>query len=153
MEIARNGSVLTNDLVKGINTNTYGGTLIVTNVGSSPLQVGDSFKLFAATNYTGTFTSIVYPAGYTFTNTLASNGMITVLTSPAATPTPLNYTNLGGGVLEFSWTGAFKLQQQTNSASVGLKTNWVDYPDLSNPVQVTNNPAIPTTFFRLISTP
>jgi uncharacterized repeat protein (TIGR02543 family) len=151
MEIGRNGAVLTNDLVTGLTTVTYGGTLVVTNIGSSDLQVGDTFQLFAASTRSGSFTTIEYPSGYTFTDNLATSGSITVLTVPA--PPTLNYTNLGSGVLEFSWTGGFKLQQQTNSLSVGLNTNWVDHPDLSNPVQVTNNPAIPTTFFRLISTP
>jgi autotransporter-associated beta strand protein len=154
MEIANNSNVLTNDQVAGISTVTYGGTLIVTNVGSSPLQVGNSFKLFAAGTYASTFTNIVYPAGYTFTDTLATDGSITVLTVSSGGSPTLGYTNLGSGVLEFSWTGGYRLQWQTNaSPTVGLNTNWVDYPDASNPVSVTNNPALSSTFFRLISTP
>jgi hypothetical protein len=39
---------------------------------------------------------------------------------------------------------------QTNALSVGLSTNWVDYPGGdTSPVSVTNDPAIATTFFGL----
>ncbi|MCX6930654.1 MAG: autotransporter-associated beta strand repeat-containing protein, partial [Verrucomicrobia bacterium] len=86
IEIARNGSALTNDLVTGIKTNTYGGTLIVRNVGSSPLQVGDSFQLFSANRYADAFTQIIYPDGYKFTNTLAVDGRIWVAAVTPTTP-------------------------------------------------------------------
>jgi len=87
MEIARNGAVLTYDLVAGIQTNTYGGTLIVTNIGGSPLQVGDSFQLFSADKYDGTFANIIYPDGYVFTNSLAVDGRIWVsAVVPSAPP-------------------------------------------------------------------
>ena len=79
MEIGRNGTVLTNDLVAGIGALTYGGTLIVTNLGGSPLQAGDSFQLFAANSRAGAFASIVYPAGCMFTNSLATDGRIRVV--------------------------------------------------------------------------
>lgn len=56
-------------------------------------------------------------------------------------------------MLTFSWAEAgYKLQAQTNSQSVGLSTNWGDYPGGgTSPVSVTNNPANPAVFFRLIS--
>jgi hypothetical protein len=155
MEIARNGAVLTKDQVAGINTLTYGGTLIVTNVGGSALQVGDSFKLFAATNYSSAFTSIVYPAGYTFTDNLASSGTITVLTAPVTTPPTLSCAPSGGNWV-FTWaSGGFKLQTQTNNLTAGLSTNWVDVPGgntsgVTVPAPITGNPAV---FFRLISAP
>lgn len=156
MEIARNGSSVTNDQVNGISTLNYGGTLVVTNIGSSALQVGDSFKLFAATTYGATaFTNIVYPAGYTFTDNLASSGTITVLTVPSTGSPVLGYTPSGANWV-FNWSGSgFKLQTQTNSLSVGLGTNWSDVPGgntsgVSVPAPVVGNPAV---FFRLISTP
>jgi hypothetical protein len=43
------------------------------------------------------------------------------------------------------------LQWQTNALNTGLSDNWSDYPDASNPVNVTVNPAIPSAFFRLRS--
>ncbi len=45
------------DKVQGIRTLTMNGTLYVTNNGAA-LQSGDSFTLFAATNYSGEFTAI-----------------------------------------------------------------------------------------------
>ena len=60
----------------------------------------------------------------------------------------LNYTNLGGGVLRFSWTGGGTLQSQTNSLAVGLGTNWVDCSG-SSPVTVTVDPTLGSIFYRL----
>ena len=65
-------------------------------------------------------------------------------------PPTLNVSQ-AGNVLNFSWMGLFKLQSQTNTLSLGLSTNWYDYPDTSNPVSETIDPANPTVFFRLIS--
>lgn len=66
---------------------------------------------------------------------------------------PLNWTNTGSG-LRFSWSGGFKLQAQTNSLNVGLRTNWADYPGGgTSPVTVPIDAAQGTVFFRLISTP
>jgi autotransporter-associated beta strand protein len=131
MEIARNGTVLTNDLVTGVKTNTYGGTLIVTNVGSSPLQVGDAFKLFAATNYAGTFASIVYPVGYTFSNSLAVDGTIKVLTVPVSTPPNFpagSVVKLPDGNFSLMATGAvgapYRLWASTNVTLTPITNLW-----------------------------
>jgi autotransporter-associated beta strand protein len=47
----------TNNLVRGVTTLSYGGSLVLSNF-SGTLARGDSFKLFNATTYTGTFSSI-----------------------------------------------------------------------------------------------
>lgn len=47
--------------IAGVGAITYGGTLTVTNLGN-PLVVGDTFTLFQATNYSGSFTNLVLPA-------------------------------------------------------------------------------------------
>ena len=47
----------TSDLITGVNTLVYGGTLSVTNVGGT-LTNGASFTLFSATTYQGSFSSI-----------------------------------------------------------------------------------------------
>ncbi len=67
-------------------------------------------------------------------------------------PIPLSVSQ-AGNVLTFSWTNAaFRLQSQTNALSVGLNTNWTDYPGgSSSPANVTNNPANPAVFFRLLA--
>ena len=147
MEVARNGAVLSNDRISGVVTNTYGGTLIVTNVGSSALQPGDSFKLFSAAVYTGAFTNIVYPAGYTWTNSLAVDGTVSVVA--VSGPPTLQYT-FSGSSLTFTWTGSYKLQAQTNSLEVGISKNWYDVvgggtSGVSVPVSAANG----TVFFRL----
>ena len=59
---------------------------------------------------------------------MATDGSITVQTVTQVTQPTLDFTPTGTGGLQFSWTGSFKLQVQTNSLAVGLSTNWVDYP-------------------------
>lgn len=126
---------------------TYGGTITVVNLGPT-LALGDSFPVFPAGG-TGTAT-VVGDAGAGLAFSLnPATGVVSVVAAP--TSTTLHFTDLGGGVYQFSWTGAFKLQYQTNPASVGLANNWMDYPNPSNPINVTNNLAVPTAFFRLIS--
>lgn len=125
---------------------TYGGTLVVTNLGGT-LAPGDTFKLFNFGNNPGSFTSVVLPAGVVWTNNLAVDGTIQVLSVGAPT---LSFSNSAPNVITFNWTGSYKLQWQTNALNVGLNTNWVDYPGGgTSPVSVTNDSAIPSAFFRL----
>ena len=134
-------------LVTGILTNTYGGTLVVTNVGTGALQVGDTFKLFTAATYLGAFTNLVYPAGYTWTNNLAVDGTIGIQ-GLAGSPT-LNYS-ASGNHLTFTWTGSYKLQAQTNALDVGVTSKWFDVPGgASSPVTIPVNPANGCVFYRL----
>jgi hypothetical protein len=141
--------VQSNDLVvvNGGLTNTGTGTLTVVNLGPA-LAVGDRFTLFnkpveygAALNVTG--------AGVNWINDLAVDGSISV-TAPT-----LNFINLGGTSwtdLQFSWTGSYKLQFQTNSINVGLSTNWMDWDVTNNPLIISiNNAMTRTVFFRLVS--
>ncbi len=79
MEI--NKSTATSDLVKGITTLTYGGTLNVTNLAGT-LAAGDTFTLFTATSYSGNFATINLPTLgtglYWNTANLTANGTISV---------------------------------------------------------------------------
>ena len=76
-----------------------------------------------------------------------------VAASVPVLPIPLTVSK-SGNVLTFSWPDAsFNMQSQTNTLGVGLQTNsasWVNYPDTSNPLNVTIDPLAPTVFFRLI---
>jgi autotransporter-associated beta strand protein len=124
MQIARNGSVLTNDGVLGLGSVNFGGVIIVTNVGTGPLYAGDSFKLFTAANYGGGITNLVLPGGgYTWTNQLLLNGSITVLTSPFAPGPPAFKTPaVRGGDLILQGTngnanGTYYIVASTNIAS------------------------------------
>jgi fibronectin-binding autotransporter adhesin len=162
MEVARNGATLTNDLVDALtSTVDYGlgvgggSVLRIVNVGSSPLQPGDTFKLYNAATYTGAFDAIEVPAGYTFTNNLAVDGTVGVASVPAVvTPTPTNITyTVTGNELVLSWPNGqgWKLQSQTNALSTGIATNWTDVsPAPSSPYTNTVNPANPTVFYRLV---
>jgi autotransporter-associated beta strand protein len=136
------GVAVSNDFVNITGALNYGGILSVTNIGATNPPVGATYRVFP-TGGSGSFASIVASPGL---NVEFADGLLTVV---SGTPPTLNYTLLGGGVLQFSWTGSAKLQWQTNALSVGVSTNWVDYPDTSNPVNVTNSPSIPAAFFRL----
>lgn len=86
MELSRNGSVLTNDEVQVGAGLTYGGSLVVTNIGVTPLAAGDRFKLFTAAAYLGSFSSVSLPvlgANLSWTNKLAVDGSIEVVGGPA----------------------------------------------------------------------
>jgi hypothetical protein len=62
---------------------TCGGTLIVTNIGATALAAGDSFKLFNAGSYNGSFANVILPplpAGLGWnTNSLNTSGMLSVV--------------------------------------------------------------------------
>ena len=68
--------------ISGLGTVTYGGTLTVTNLGTTNFAAGDVFTLFQATNYLGSFTNLTLPAlsaGLAWnTNNLVVNGTISV---------------------------------------------------------------------------
>jgi len=55
-------SPLTNSRVSVAAALTLAGNLVVTNAGGNALAAGDAFQLFAAGNYTGTFSSLTLPA-------------------------------------------------------------------------------------------
>jgi hypothetical protein len=69
-----------------LSTVTYGGTLTVTNIGPA-LVAGDTFTLFSASSYAGSFTNLVLPtlnAGLSWsTNNLTLNGSIVVQSATA----------------------------------------------------------------------
>ena len=80
MEI--NKSTAASDLVNGLTTVTYGGTLSVTNLAGT-LAAGDWFTLFSAGSYAGSFSTInlpTLPAGLRWdTSELTVNGSIRVV--------------------------------------------------------------------------
>jgi len=139
----------TKDLITGVGTLNYGGTLTVANL-SGTLTAGDSFVIASATTPVGNFASIVGSPGaglaWSFN---PATGTLSVI-SNVGQPT-LN-TSQSGDTLTFTWTGAFKLQAQTNRLSTGLTGTWFDYPGGgSSPVNTTINPANGSVFYRLIN--
>jgi autotransporter-associated beta strand protein len=100
IRLNKSGAALTNSTIKGVSTFSAGGMLSVTNLGAGIITVGDSFKLFYATNFTGGFTSVtpVTPGtGLVWnTNGLASSGVLSVALGavhPQVTQTALTGTN------------------------------------------------------------
>jgi alpha-L-rhamnosidase len=65
---------------------SYGGTLtVITNAGDAPLASGDSFQLFNAVTYAGSFATSNLPPlspGLGWSNNLAVNGSVAVVLSP-----------------------------------------------------------------------
>ena len=152
IQIGKARATPVNDSVVGVTNITYGGTLILTNATGASFVAGDAFVLFTASGTkTANFTNIVVQPPVAGLNTTfdPATGTLTFSSTVVATPT-LNFTNNGGGALQFGWTGSFKLQSQTNAVSTGLSTNWVDYPGgATSPVNVTVDPTLGSVFFRL----
>ncbi len=81
---------------------------------------------------------------------LAVQPLVTVNTN-----SPVLTNSYSGGTLTLSWPTdrlGWRLQVQTNVLSVGLSSNWSTWPGSTNvtSVLVTNDPANPTMFFRLV---
>jgi autotransporter-associated beta strand protein len=159
-EVDRNGGTPLADLITVTgNPIAYGGTLVVTNTGAD-LVPGDTFKLFQASSYSGTFalTSITPRQVVTWnTANLVNNGTITVLTAIPAIPTqPTNIVAVVvGGNLELSWPSNYvgwRLLGQTNAITVGLSNNWATVPGstTTNRVVLPINTANGSAFFRLV---
>ncbi|MDR3456935.1 MAG: autotransporter-associated beta strand repeat-containing protein [Verrucomicrobiae bacterium] len=149
------------------NTTVNGGTLELgqaTLANSSTVTVASGAVLqldFAVTN---TVTGLVLngasqPTGvYNHTTTptyITGTGSLLVGIPIASNPTNITANvNISTHTLALSWPTdhlGWILQQQTNSSSMGLSTNWVDVAGSAG-VTATNltiNPAVPTAFYRL----
>lgn len=134
-----------------------GASLTVSNLGSTNLAAGDTFTLFS-TPISGTFSTISLPllpnANLAWTNKLAINGTIAVISTGAnPSPTSIVTTSVGNN-LTLSWpqdhTG-WTLQAQTNALTTGLSNNWVDVPGstTTNSVTVPVDSTRGAVFYRL----
>lgn len=158
MELNKNGGVTHADLVSGLSSVNYGGTLIVLLSGEA-LAAGDTFKLFDAPIYNGAFATNNLPAlsGLQWDATqLSVDGTLRVVAGPVEGP-KLSF-QLGAGTggqsqFELSWPGAsgYTLQSQTNDVAHGIGTNWWDVTGLtSNRLILSPAPTDQNLFFRLI---
>ena len=118
MDVNKNAG--TRDQLNCTGTITYGGTLNVANLAGT-LAVGDSFKLFNAATYTGTFASVT-PApgpGLAWDTTGLTNGTIKVIATSSA-PTISKITISGGNVIisgnDSGATGGYHVLTTTNIA-------------------------------------
>ena len=98
-------SPLTNSALRVVGTVSQGGTLTVSNSGVAPFAAGDSFKLFAATGFSGAFSSFNLPAldGGLFWSTtrLAVDGTLGVVST---NPPAMGSVALSGGNLVLQGT-------------------------------------------------
>lgn len=146
VEVSRNGGALNNDKIVGLTSVTFGGSLVVSNIGPDSLMQGHSFQLFS-TGGAGNFSSITPPLtgglSWSFDPT---TGILSV-----AGPQPQLTFGRSGGNIVFSWAGTgFRLQAQTNAITTGISNNWSDYPGGgTSPVVVPIDAANGTVFFRL----
>ncbi len=147
----------TNDVLSVGGTLTYGGTLNVTNL-SGALAAGDSFKLFNASAYAGSFSTTNLPAlgnGLVWDTSALTNGILNVVSKPA--PYIAGFS-LSGTNLVFSGTngwanGIYELLTSTNVALA--LTNWTAIAtntfDSNGQFNLTNgiNPDAPQQFYIL----
>jgi len=135
-------------------------TLGVTNVGPA-LQVGDVFQLFptgtggAFTTYALQTTDTVNNVTYTWNNTVATDGKITVASvSSLVNSNPTNITaSVSGTNLSLSWPADHTgWRLQTNSAGLSVSNAWFDYPGSTaiNQVTIPIDPTQTNVFFRMV---
>ncbi len=152
-------SPLSNDAVNVLGAFSEAGTLNVTNIGVAALANGDTFKLFNAANYFGSFTGFVLPplTGNLVwnTNTLRTSGTlsVTILTPPTIAGMQVINGNLiisgsGGAAgwpyyLLASTNMTLPMSQWTRVVTNNFDTtgNFI----LTNAI----NPSTPATFYRI----
>jgi hypothetical protein len=114
--------------------------------------------MFSASNYVGTFASIlpITPGANLAwnTNTLATDGILRVISTVNANRTNISFT-INGNQLTLSWPAdhiGWRLQAQTNPITIGLRSNWSDVPGSTtvNSITTTMNPANGSVFYRMI---
>jgi len=138
----------TKDLLDASGALTYGGTLVVTNLNGS-LVDGDSFKIFDAGSYAGSFSSLnlppLAPSLMWYTDTLISSGTISVVSTNFTIPQSLTWAGDGvANVWDFTalnWIGTNALPR---AFANGDTVTFNNAGSISPPVNLATNVA-PTT--------
>lgn len=162
MELNRANSPNSDRLVSSLSSITYGGTLVVTNIGSQ-LQVGNTFTLFSGSGLgAASFGTVILPNYYTWnTSQLAVNGSISVTAvSPPAIST-VDFSGLAGGSIIMNATngaanGIVIVLTSTNlmlplSSWTPVTTNSFDGSGNLTGLSVPANPAAPEQFYILMA--
>jgi hypothetical protein len=144
LELNRTNAPNHDVLISDLGTITYGGTLTVTNIGEA-LQVNDTFQLFpSAVTAFGSITIATTDATgavYTWTNKVAVDGSITVLTvvPPVSTTPPTITYSVSGDTLNLSWPPDHKgWRLLTNAVGLLATNSWFQYPSSNGSADVTN---------------
>lgn len=145
-----------NDLIvaTGFITNGGNGTLTITNIGGTPIAVGDTFKIFSGAVSNGAAITVTDGNITAWANNLAVDGTVQALSVIPNYSTNISYS-LSGNTLTITWPEThlgWILQSQTNSLTQGIRTNsWFDIAGSATGTSkiVTVNAANPTVFYRL----
>jgi hypothetical protein len=145
-----------NDEIQAGGSITYGGTLNLANVSGMPLAAGNSFQIFSAVNYSGSFTDII-PAtpgpGLAWDTNHLSSGLINIISLPV-----IGNMLASGGNLILNGTGGLALGTYYVITATNLTTpltNWVTVStniyDTNGNFSVTNEllPGIGQSFYRI----
>ncbi len=136
---------------------SYGGTLVVTNIGA-PLQVGDTFTLFSAAALNSSFT-LALPSYYTWnTSQLTVNGQISVTGTSKPAITNVDFSQLPAGSITINANngapnGPVTILTSTNltlplsSWTTVIATTFDGNGNLSQSITV--DPALPQSFYLL----
>ena len=151
IEVNRAGSLSDKAIVTGILTNTSAGVVNVTNLGAA-FQAGDTFTLFNKALTNGNAMTITGGgASVTWTNKLAINGTISVLSVTSTTPTNIT-SSVSGNNLTLSWPSShLSWTLQSNIVGVTSSANWfpVAGSTATNSMTFTINPARSNVFYRM----
>jgi fibronectin-binding autotransporter adhesin len=145
-----NASSNTCDLVQGLTTVNYGGTLIVSNTAGA-LTPGQTFSLFSTAGHNGNFASLQSAGGAATWNFDPASGVLTVVSVVATPPTNISYA-ISGNALSLTWPAShLGWFAQSNSVSVANPQAWYDIPgsQLGTNLNLQVNPAMGNVFYRL----
>ena len=132
-----NRTAATKDLADAVGTLTYGGTLQVTNLAGT-LANGDSFKIFDAALYAGSFSSFNLPtlnASLAWnTAALLTSGTISVINSGVLPPPPAAPTNLVATAASYTQINLTWADASTNETSflIERSTDNVGYTQIAS---------------------
>jgi autotransporter-associated beta strand protein len=154
--IELNKSLQTNDVLRSFSTIKYGGTLRVTNL-AGILNATDTFRIFVAGNYLGTFTNIFPPTTGTGlgwdTSQLTANGTLRLapLPKPAITAVSLSAGNFFLSGTNGTPGGQYRILSSTSLTNP--LNNWSRLAtstfDFSGNFSYTNTLSTPQQFFLI----
>jgi len=152
-----NLDTLEHDLVAGVKNVTYGGTLVVNNVGGTAAATnGATMQLLIAGSYGGSFAAVNLPElgpGLAWDMTGQTNGSLKIVATVSMVPTNITFS-VTGSTLSLGWPADhLGWYAQSNSVGVASPGFWYDVADsqLGTNLNITIDPAQPNVFFRLRS--
>jgi autotransporter-associated beta strand protein len=156
MKLNRAAAPNSDRLVSSLGAITYGGTLVVTNVGAL-LQVGDTFTLFSGGGLSAGAFTLVLPTYYTWdTSNLGVNGSISVTAAqPPPAITNVDFSALSTGTITLNAinglpNGPVAVLTTTNLASGWTTLTTANFDPSGNlNLPITVDPTQPQLFIKL----